>query len=393
MTGGERADRPLVYLIAGEPSGDMLGARLMAALKHETGDAVRFAGVGGPNMEEAGLSSLFPMSELSVMGLTEVLPRLPAILARLRQTVADVRAKRPAVLVTVDSPDFNFRVSRRLKGEGVPLVHYVAPSVWAWRPGRAAEIARFLDHLMTLLPFEPPYFEAEGLASTFVGHSVLECAAADGDGDAFRQRHRLDPTTPLIAVLPGSRMSEVSRLLPVFADTLALLKEATADLQAVVAVADTVADAVLADLKTWPVAVIPVSGEEQKFAAFAAADVALAASGTVALELAMAGTPSIIAYRVNPLSGWLAKRILRTRFANLVNVVLDREAVPECLQEKCRPGLLAEKVKELLESADARALQHQAYGDAIAQLGIEGTAPSRRAAQVVLDVIGRRNAG
>ena len=298
---------PLVFLVAGEPSGDELGARLMAAIEQRR--RVRFAGVGGPLMEARGLSSLFPMAELSVMGLAEVVPHLPKLIRRLSQTAAAVRQCRPAVLLTIDSPGFNFRLAKRLKGAGVPIVHYVAPSVWAWRPGRARAVAGYLDHLMALLPFEPPYFEAEGLATTFVGHPVLEDGldgiVERGDGEGFRRRHRIPPGATVLCVLPGSRRSETGRLLPVFARTLGLLKEQFADLYAVVPTVDTVADEVTAAAAGWPVPAVVIAAASEKAAAFAAADVALAASGTVALELAVAGVPAVIAYRVHPLTGWL----------------------------------------------------------------------------------------
>ena len=380
---------PLVFLIAGEPSGDVLGGRLMAALDHATGGRVRFAGVGGPNMESNGLASLFPMADLTVMGVAEVVPRLPRIVRRLRQTVAAAKSSRPAAVVTIDSPDFSFRVGQRLKGRGFPLIHYVAPTVWAWRSGRARAIAAFLDHVLALLPFEPPYFEAEGLACTFVGHPVVESGAGDGDGASFRRRHGIESQAPLICFLPGSRASEVGPLMPVFGQTLAKLRLGRPDLRAVIAAAASVSDIVTAAARGWPTAPLMVSDTAEKHDAFAAADVALAASGTVALELAMAGTPAVIAYKINPLAAFLARRLIRVRFVSLVNIILDRPIVPEFLQNDCRPERLEAAIDHLLGDGEARARQVAAGREALHRLGLGGPPTGERAARVVLDVIER----
>jgi len=378
---------PTIFLVAGEPSGDALGARLMSALKEARGDAVRFAGIGGAGMAAEGLDSLFPMSELSLMGLAEVLPHVPRLLRRIDETVSAIRAQRPDAVVTIDSPGFSFRVARRLAGSGIPLIHYVAPSVWAWRPGRARKIAGFLDHLLALLPFEPPYFQAEGLACTFVGHPVLESGAGDGDGPAFRRRHGIGDDVPLLCLLPGSRQGEVSRLLPVFAETVALVAKSRLDVEVVLPSVEGLAAAVSSATAMWPVRVRVVTGDAEKFDAFAAADVALAASGTVALELAMAKTPAVIAYRMHPLTGWLARRLVRVRYVSLVNLMLDRPVMPELLLGECRADRLAKAVTSLLDDPQARAAQASGAAEALAVLGLDGAAPSRRAADVVLDVI------
>ncbi|MCG8507712.1 MAG: lipid-A-disaccharide synthase [Rhodospirillales bacterium] len=383
---GRRTD-PLIFLIAGEPSGDLLGGRLMAALKAQTGGAVRFSGVGGDAMAAEGLVSLFPMADLSVMGLTEVLPRLPLLLKRISETADAARKARPAAVVTIDSPDFSFRVAKRLKGAGFPLIHYVAPTVWAWRPGRAEKIARFLDHLLALFPFEPPYFDAVGLPCTFVGHSVVESGAGAGDGADFRRRHGIGADSPLVCVLPGSRFSETSRLLPVFAETAARLSAAKPGLSIVMPLAETVAGPIADTVNSWPPPVVAVRGEEEKYAAFAAADVALAASGTVALELAMAGLPSVIAYRLNPLTAWIARRMIRVKYANLINITLDRPAVPEFLQKDCTADSLTAALIGLLDDEAARNAQIAAARQAISLMGGEGPPPSHRAASAILRVI------
>ena len=375
---------PLIFLIAGEPSGDALGAALMAALKAKS--EVSFTGIGGALMAAEGLTSLFPMKELTVMGLAEVLPLIPAMLRRIAGTVAEIRSLTPAALVTIDSPGFNFRVASRLKGSGIPLVHYVAPSVWAWRPGRARKIAGFLDHLLAILPFEPPYFEAVGLPCTFVGHPVLESGAGDGDGPGFRRRHEITSEAPLIVALPGSRASETGPLLPVFGHALARLEGRYPGLSAVVPTTEALGREVEAAVRCWPVPGLVLRGDS--FDAFAAADGALAASGTVALELAMARTPTVIAYKVNPLTAFLARRLLRVPYVSLVNLILERRAMPEYLQEDCRPERLADALDGLLSNEDARLAQANAAAEALSRLGLGGPSPSSRAAGVVLDLIG-----
>lgn len=379
---------PLIYLIAGEPSGDLLGGRLMQSLKARMSDAgVEFAGIGGPEMTAQGMTSLFPMSELSVMGVAEILPHLPHFIRRIGQTVRDIRDKRPVVLVTIDSPGFCFRVAKKLHGQGIPLVHYVAPSVWAWRPGRAKKVAAFLDHLLALLPFEPPYFEREGLATTFVGHPVIEGGADNGDGMAFRKRHGIDAKATVLNVLPGSRNSEISRLLPVFGEAVSSLARSRPDLRVVVPTVAPLRDTVIEATKNWPGDVIITEGSGEKFDAFAASDLALAASGTVALELAMAGTPAVIAYKFNFFTTLLVRLLVKARYANLINIILDREVVPEFLLDKCKADILSAALGRLIDDGDARRAQIDAVGEALDQLGRGGVSPSDRAASVIFSIV------
>ncbi len=379
---------PCVFLIAGEHSGDALGARLMAALKTQSAGRTGFAGVGGPRMEAEGLDSLFPMSDLSVMGLAEVLPRVPKLLRRLRQTVAEIKARRPSAVVTIDAPDFCFPVAKRLKGLGIPLIHYVAPQVWAWRPGKAKVAAKLFDRLMVLLPFETPYFEAVGLSSTFVGHPVVEIAADGGDGQAFRRRHGIPAEAPLICVLPGSRGNETARLLPVFGDTLALLRKSLPDLRAVMPTVEAVAEQVAAAAAGWTLTPLITRDQADKHEIFAAADAALAASGSVTLELAVAKTPTVIAYKLNPLTALLARRLVRVRYINLVNLILNRQALPEFLQENCTPEKLATALAGILADDAARRAQRAAFEVVLQRLGLGGPPPSEKAAEIVLSMIG-----
>ncbi|MBK0398823.1 lipid-A-disaccharide synthase [Limibaculum sp. M0105] len=387
---------PLVYLVTGEPSGDRLGAALMHALKAQRPD-VRFAGIGGREMQAAGLVSLFDISELSVMGITEVLPRLPSILRRLREVTDDVLARRPDVLVTVDSPSFSLRVAKRVRAANpaIPTVHYVAPSVWAWRPGRAAKMARHVDHVLALLPFEPPYMEAAGMTCDFVGHPIAERAPVTAaDLAAFRQRHGIAADAPLLLVAPGSRRGEVSRLMPLFVDSVRLLVPAHPGLRIVVPVAETVATEVTAGFGDLaPVFVTPEMGEAEKRAAFAAADAALVASGTVTLEMAAGGTPHVAAYKAAPLTAMIVRRLLRIETANLVNLASGTRAVPEFYQEAATPEALAAAVSPLLSDTPERAAQLAAADAALSALGRGAEAPSIRAARSVLRVLDRAAQG
>jgi len=378
---------PLVFIIAGEPSGDMLGARLMVALKQETGGRIRFEGVGGPLMEAQGLASRFDIGELALMGLVEVVRHVPRILRRIRETEAAVRAARPDLLVTIDAPGFTLRVSRRLAGAGIPLVHYVAPSVWAWKPKRAQRIARYLDHLLALLPFEPPYFERHGLRTTFVGHPVVEGAAEPTDPAGFRAMLGIAPGQPLLAVLPGSRRSEVERLGPMFGAALGMLQQRLPGLAAVVPTVRNVAALVRAQVATWPGRATVVEGEQQRRDAFAASCGAIAASGTVVLELAVAGVPAVVAYRVNALTAAIARRLLKIRWASLTSLVLDRQVQPELLQEACTPEAIVAALLPLLEEGGER---RRVIDDGLATarlLGFGGEAPSAKAARTLIALL------
>jgi lipid-A-disaccharide synthase len=383
---GDAADAsaPLIFLVAGEPSGDLLGARLMAALKAETGGRVRFAGVGGERMAAEGLTSLFPIRELAVMGIVEVLPHALNIYRRIRETVAAAAAARPAALVTIDSPSFTLEVSQRLKGRGFPLIHYVAPSVWAWKAWRAKHIARFLDHLLALLPFEPPYFEVHGLATTFIGHPATEMGRVPVDPARFRARHGIASDAPLLTVLPGSRRGEVARLAPIFGAALGILAERHSGLRAVVPTVETVAEAVEAAVRAWPVPTVVLRDQAEKYHAFAASDAAVAASGTVAVELAVAGLPAVIGYRLNWLSGALARRLVKAKYVSLVNLVLDRPLQAELLLGACTPAGLADAIDALLDDPAARAAHLAGCREAVARLGAGDESPSRRAARVIL---------
>jgi len=348
-----------VYLIAGEPSGDLLGSRLMRALKKQTNGQVRFMGVGGETMEKEGLKSLFNIKDLAVMGFMEVIPSIPKILKHLDEIVKDIKTKKPDIVMTIDSYSFSARVHKKLKAAGYekPHVHCVAPQVWAWKKGRAKKIAKFVDHLFCLLPNETSYFEPYGMATTFIGHPVIEGGADKGNKAAFCKKYKINPKATVLCMLPGSRKNELKYLLPIFKESVEELQRKIPNLFVVIPTVQTVADKLRKGLNYWQVPHLIVEGEKERYDAFAAADVALAASGTVSLELAMAGVPHLIAYKVSPLTGFLARHLLKIRFVNLLNILSDREIIPELLQENCTVDKIVEKVRRLLAHPDQKTNQ------------------------------------
>lgn len=380
---------PLIWLIAGEPSGDLIGARLIAALREKTGGRFRIAGIGGEAMAAEGLNSLFPISDIAVMGLVEIIPRIPLIKRRMRETIARIKQDEPAMVVSVDVPGFCYHVWKGLRSADIPLVHYVAPTVWAWRPDRAKKFAAELDHLMTLLPFEPPYFEREGLDCTFVGHPVLEGGADKGDGAGFRRKHGISESDTAICVLPGSRRGEVKRLAGVFERAAGTVVAQHPDTVFVFPTVSYLSGYVSGLVENWPGKTVVVGSIAGKFDAMQACDAAMAASGTVSLELAMARVPHLIAYRMNGLTVKIVKLLygMKQKYANLVNILLDREVVPEFIQERCRGDLIAGKLLELLNDAAVRDAQLQSADAALSMLRPLNGSPSASAATVVLSLL------
>jgi lipid-A-disaccharide synthase len=366
-----------LYLIAGEPSGDRLGAALMAGLK-ALSPGVEFHGIGGPLMQAEGMVSLFPMEELSIMGLVEVLPKYRALKRRMAEAAADALACQPAALITIDSPDFCLRVAALVKQSRPDLrtIHYVAPSVWAWRPGRAAKMARHIDHVLALLPFEPPYMQAAGMTCDFVGHPVVSEPLASPE-----ERAVLAAEGPLLLALPGSRKGEVSRLCPVFGATIARLKARHPTLRVVLPTVRGVEPLVRELTRDWAVAPQIITDAALKRAAFAMADVALAASGTVSLELAANDCPMVIAYDMNRLTLWLMRSAARVDTVTLVNLVSETRVVPEFIGARCQPDLIAPALEALLADPSG---QTEAMKMTMQRLGQGGDAPGLRAARSVL---------
>ena len=380
----------LIYVVAGEASGDVLGGRLIAALRARRPD-LEFAGVGGPRMAEQGVPSLFPYGELALMGLLEVLPRIFRLKRLLADAAADVTARRPAVLVTIDSPGFTLRLAEQVKPAGIPVLHYVAPQVWAWRPGRVMKLRQKVDRILCLLPFEPIFFEAAGIPVTFVGHPVLESGADTGDAARFRAAHGLTEADRPVIVMPGSRRMEVSRLLPVFGAALRMAAQRVPGLRPVVPVAPIVAGAVRRAAADWPVPPILVEGNADKHDAFAAVaqsgGAGLIKSGTSSLEMAVAGIPHVVAYRVNPITAAIVRRLVKVPHASLVNLLAEREVVPERLQQDCTPEALADAlVRPMLDPAVAAA-QRAGFTEALAKLRAPEGLPSEAAAEAVLRML------
>lgn len=374
------------FFVAGEPSGDRLGAALLDGL-YEAGAEVEPHGIGGPFMAAAGLISIFPYDELAVMGIAEVLPKYFHLKRRIAQTARAVAESGAEVLITIDSPDFCLRVAKLAREANPTLktIHYVAPSVWAWRPKRADKMARVIDHVLALLPFEPPYMEAAGMSCDFVGHPVVaEPVPSADEVAAFRAAHGIGAEDKLLLVLPGSRRSEIARLAPIFGEALHRVP-ARLVLPTLPHLVGAVEDAT-AGWSPNPVILNPTDPAEKR-AAFAAADVALAASGTVSLELAAGGTPMVIAYDMNWLTRVIVKRAIRVDTVTLVNLVSDTRAVPEFLAEKCRPGPIRAALDGLLQGGGAE--QRAAMELAMGRLGRAGPAPGLRAAQSVLSFLNR----
>lgn len=377
-----------LMIVCGEPSGDLLGAQLMVALRALRGDDVTFVGMGGAAMAAQGLDSIAPLEATAVMGIVEIVPAIPKILKLIARVADFAAAEKPDAVIVVDSPEFTQRVARaiRRRDPAIRTVDYVAPQVWAMRPGRAKAMAGYLDLVLALLPFEPPFFEKYGLKAVFVGHPAVERAAKMTGAEAFRARHAIG-AAPLLAVLPGSRSGEVKRLLPVFRDAVAAVAAAVPGLVCVLPAADHVAERVRTETAGWPVPPILVEGEAEKFAAFAAADAALAASGTVTTELALANTPTVVAYKVAPLTAAIARRLITVKYATLTNLILDREVMPEFIQDACTPErLAAAAVRFLTEPAAAESVKTDLHA-AMTAMGLGGEAPSIRAAKAVLSFL------
>lgn len=365
-----------LFLIAGEPSGDRLGAALMAGLTSL--GQVDFTGIGGPLMQAEGMPSLFPMEELSVMGIAEILPKYFPLKRRIRQAAKAVLASGAKALITIDSPDFCLRVAGLVKAARPDFrtIHYVAPSVWAWRPGRAARMARVIDHVLALLPFEPPYMTAAGMTCDFVGHPVVaEPLASDAERAAFGGKG------PLLLALPGSRRGEVTRLAPIFGDVVARLKSRHPDLRVALPTVRGVAALVRELTAGWAVPPQIIEDPARKRGAFAAADVALAASGTVSLELAANGCPMAIAYDMHPATLWLMRRAALIDTVTLVNLVSETRVVPEFIGPDCRAATIAPALEALLANPSD---QEAAMQVTMNRLGQGGEPPGLRAARSVL---------
>ncbi|MFZ4125378.1 MAG: lipid-A-disaccharide synthase [Rickettsiales bacterium] len=380
---------PHIYIIAGEASGDQLGAWLMQSILAKQ-PSVRITGIGGHAMEVAGLRSLFSISEIALMGFVEILPHIFNLKRRIRQTIEDIEQKKPDIVITIDSPGFCFRVVESLKKRGIHtprFIHYVAPTVWAYKPERAKHIAPFFNHLMVLYPFEPPYFEKEGLPTTFVGHPYAWYWKMKGDAAAFKQRHHINENATVLAMFAGSRKNELKRHLPIYKEAIAQLAAQIPNLVITTLVRPEHKAWVKSAVKDWAAPVIFAENEEKK-ALFAASHAALAKSGTISLECTLAGLPYITAYRAHPISIWYIRRKVKIPYVNMSNIILGRFVIPELIQEDLTAKNIVREIAPLLHDSAARDAQLQALKDISQTLGAEDSeSPSDKAADIVLSAL------
>lgn len=380
------------YLIAGEPSGDALGARLMEAIKKNDKNA-QFFGLGGDSMQAHGLKSLFNITELAVMGLAEVIPSIPRILKRISQTVEDIKNTAPDVIITIDSWSFCARIHKKVRklGLGIPQVHYVAPQVWAWKKKRARTMYKYIDLLLTLFPHEPKYFTPYNLETVFVGHPVIESTIVNSKNKgSFRKEHNITKEQKLMLVLPGSRHNEVERLLPDFLEVVRKMMIKHPEFVYAIPTVSTVADKVKKMVTASGLPIDVVEGEEERHKAFQDADVAIAASGTVALELAIVGVPHIVAYKVPKLTEWLVRHFIHIQFINLTNILLGREIVPELLQQACNPDNIMSYVEQFLSKQALYKRQEEGFAKLRTKLGMNEQTPSDNACKVIIELINKQ---
>jgi lipid-A-disaccharide synthase len=379
-----------VFLVATEESGDRLGANLMKVLRQRLGGAVQFEGVGGRAMAREGLSSLFPIEELSIVGLAAVVRQAPKILRLIRQTADAVAQVSPDILVIIDSPDFTHRVARRVRARNplLPIIDYVSPTVWAWRPGRARAMRRYVDHVLGLLPFEPEaYRRLNGPPCSYVGHPLIEQIGVLRPGS--EEQKRRDRAPPVLLVLPGSRRSEIRHHLPVFGETIGRLSEPGAPLELILPTMPHLQEAVMEGIKNWPVQPRVIVGEAEKRAAFRIARAALVKSGTATLELAIAGVPMVAAYRGGNIEAWVLRRAIRVSSVILANLVIGDNVVPEFLQEDCTPDKLTPALRDILLDSPSRRQQIEAFAKLDAIMSTGNQPPSVRAADIVLATLHR----
>ena len=385
--------RKIIFLIATEESGDRLGAGLMKVLRQRLGDAVLFEGVGGLAMASEGLTSLFPIEELSIVGFAAVVRRLPRIMRLIRQTVDAVMQTSPDALVIIDSPDFTHRIARRVRSRdrSIPIIDYVSPTVWAWRPGRARAMVSYIDHVMALLPFEPEaYRRLRGPPCTYIGHPLIDQLASLRPN--AEERARREAENPLLLVLPGSRRSEVRHHMAIFGETLALLSAEGIAFEPVLPTTPQLEEIIRENVKGWQVQPRIAVTEAEKRAAFRSARAALAKSGTVTLELALAGVPMVAAYRVGAVEAFILRRAIKVQSVILANLVLCKEVVPEFLQENCTAEALAKSLGEVLTDTPLRQRQIEAFATLDSVMSTGGAQPNLRAAEIVLAAMrkGRR---
>ncbi len=379
-----------IFLIAGEHSGDQLGAKLMAAISQQASQKVEFSGVGGEAMAAQGMHSLFPLSDVAIMGPLAILMRLPKIARRVFQTKRAVIEANPDVLVILDSPEFTHPIAKRVRRSrpDIPIIDYVSPSVWAWRPGRAPKMRSYIDHVLALLPFEPAaHKRLQGPPCSYVGHPLIERAnwIKSLKPRDLSKRLGLADDEPVIVVLPGSRPNEVGRLMDPIGRALEVLIDRIGPLQVIIPVVDSVRSMVEEGSRDWPIQPTYIQGETEKYQSFSLARAAITASGTATLELALAGTPMIVAYRVEPLSAIFLRRMIKAQSIVLPNLILEENVFPEFIQEDCTAEHLADALAPLVTGGSERDRQMAALAGLKDRMMLDQGTPSEKAAEIVLE--------
>ncbi len=370
-------------IIAGEPSGDFIAAQLMKSLKKKD-PTIIFEGIGGQHMQAEGLQSIYPLQELSIMGFFEDFGKYYGVYKKLKELKEMLVKNKPDLLITVDFPGFNFRLGKMIKGQGVRHIHYVAPTVWAWKAWRAKMVAKFLDHLFCIFPFEPPYFEKENLPTTYVGHPIMEMGFDKGDAKAFFKKHKVNEKATVLTLLPGSRQRELDTLIPIYKKTIHVLSSKISKLHIVIPTLDCYRKYL--EEQDWASPVSIITDLQDRKDAYAASKVALAASGTIALELAAASLPMVITYKISKITEWIARPFLKVKYACMVNILMNKSIVPELLQEKCNPEDLSKSILTILNDPKENKKQKEALKKVRTMLTPENKTSSDLAAEAVLKI-------
>lgn len=375
-----------VFLIVGEPSGDLLGARLIESLNRMSEQPISYSGVGGPLMQSVGFKSLFDYHDLAVMGFLEVLPHIYKLLKKINLVKEEIENINPDVIISIDSPGFCFRVLKNLRTHDKPRIHYVAPQIWAWREKRVYKYKKYIDHVLALFPFEPAYFNNVGLPCTFVSHPVIESTATEEEGRSFRIRNSIDSNDLVICALPGSRRSEVKRLMPVIVNTVNQLSIKHKNIHVIIPTVSTVVNDVR-KLANFNTNITVIDDNVEKYSAFAASDIAIASSGTVTLELACALVPSIVIYKVSPITGFIARFLVKVKYASIVNILGKCEVFPEFLQSNCKATNIVVSLNKIIDDNVFRKKIIDAEKTVVKLLKKSNESPSDIATKTVLNII------
>ncbi len=381
-----------LFFIVGEDSGDALAAPLIKSLQDMSVDEIEFTGIGGPLMEDIEeFDLLLPMDQISMIGIWEVLPKIPRLLKLKTAIIEEIEKQQPDAVITVDFPDFNFLIAKALKKRGKfkgKIIHYVAPSVWAWRPGRAKKMAEFLDGVMCLFPMEVEYFTKHKLKASHVGHPLISSNAKEASSTAFREANNIPDDIKTIGLFFGSRESEFKKLSPIIKSSAMLINEIEEGIHIIAPTLPRLEYNIQTLLKDFELPVYVSSSPLAKWEAIKACDVAIAVSGTVALELAYAGVPHVVCYKINPITAIILKIMTKIKHIHLANILLDKDIVPECIQGKCNPEYIAQKAIDLLQDEELRKAQITEFENLDDKLGGQGSMqPSNKAADFILSVV------